>query len=62
MADEDANQGKPAVSEDEPSRAGRWNEQADQEPPRTPRKRSGLADMLWGDDERPIVRTPPSSR
>ena len=64
MPNEDRTKREVVVPDDVPSRTRQtgWNEPADhdRQPPR--RKRSGLADMLWGDDERPVVGIPPSNR
>jgi hypothetical protein len=59
MPDEDRTKRDKAVPDDMPSRTRQsgWNEPADQDLQPTRRKRSGLADMLWGDDERPVVGT-----
>ena len=63
MRDEDRTKREDAVPDDVPSRTRQtsWNEPADQNRQPTRRRRSGLADMLWGDDERPTVGTPPSN-
>ena len=63
MPDEDRTKREEAVRDDVPSRGRQsgWNEPADEDPQPTRRRRSGLADMLWGDDERPMVGTPHSN-